>query len=187
MDVVERSLGHGARRFSIPGKPFFIEKFGIPDHRGGKGTKPNIDPVVADPRSQDCDATPWGFVSSVGHFSPLGVSIWGKLPFSRYAGVGVSSGWTWKPSSSKTSWEFETQDWKATQWMWWKGPWGLGPGVHNPGKTLVIEKLGIPDYRGGKVTKPNFDPVLADQKRGISPDADPKLLCILPIIYICIV
>ena len=33
-----------------------------------------------------------------------------------------------------------------------------------PGKTLVAEKLGIPDPRRGKVTKPKIDPVVPDPR-----------------------
>ena len=49
-------------------------------------TKPKFDPVVADSRGLRLGCDAMGFVGSFGHFSPLVVSIWGKPPFSRYAG-----------------------------------------------------------------------------------------------------
>ena len=66
-----------------PGKTLVIEILGIPAHRGGKVTKPKFDPVVADHRGLRLGHNPVVFIGSGSPFSPLGVSIWGKPPFSR--------------------------------------------------------------------------------------------------------
>ena len=81
-------LGAWHQGGQYPGKTLDIEKLGIPDHRGGKVTKPNIEPAVADSRGLRLGRDPVGFVGSVDPFSPMGVSIPGKLPFSRYRGEG---------------------------------------------------------------------------------------------------
>ena len=50
------------------------------------------------------------------------------------------------------------------------GAWGQGG--QYPWKTLDIEKLGIPDHRGGKVMEPNIAPAVADP-RGLRLGRDP--------------
>ena len=136
-------LGALVQGGQYPGKTLDIEKLGIPDHRGGKVTKPNIEPAVADPRGQRLGRDPVGFVGSVDPFLPLGISIPGKLPFSRYKGEGYQAvGPRCLPAVKPHG--------RAG------GGGGEGAGGQYPGKTLDIEKLGIPDHRGGKVTQGTF-------------------------------
>ena len=116
-------MGHGTRGVSIFGKSLISRNWGIPDHIGGMATKPKFDHVVADPKGLRLGRDPLGFVGSIDHFSPLGVGIWGKSPFSRYKGEGSQAvGPACLPAvkpPGEPGLRLERNP---------VGPWGMGPG-----------------------------------------------------------
>ena len=123
-----------------PRKTLF-ETLGIPEHMGGIVTKP--DPLVVDPRSLRLERDPMRFVGSVGPISPIGVNIAGKP-----TGVASSSGRACCLPAVKHG--------KAKCFRVFLETWVSGG--QYPRKIFVIEKLRLPDYRGGKVTKPVGSP-----------------------------